>query len=114
MYPEPTITPDHPQPKDQSFWRDLAEDLLIPTSIKLTPNEVPKELLEGVAETTETSGRKSDVNYSRTLDQDEKKGVWALLGLLAGSWVAAGYLTATPAFAEATESVVAEETSAGH
>lgn len=114
MYPELSSAPSHPQSKDQSFWRDVAEDLSIPTSFKLTTSELPEALLEGVLETTQTSGRKSDVNYSRTLDKDEKRGVWALLGLLAGSWVVAGFLVAPPRFVETTESVIVEKTSDKH
>ncbi|KAJ3551116.1 hypothetical protein NM688_g4922 [Phlebia brevispora] len=116
LYPEEVSIESRPfvYNKNQSFWRDLADDFPVPTSFKLTPNEVPKELLEGVAETTEMSGRKSDVHYSRTLDQDEKRGVWALLGLLAGSWALAGFLTTPSAFATVTEPIVAEEATEKH
>ena len=55
------------------------------------------------------SGRKSDVHYSLTLDQDERRGLWALLGLLAGSWVVAGIFQAPSAFAPASEPAVVEE-----
>ena len=76
----------------------------------LPSQKIAKELLEGVHEHTETSGRKSDVNYYRTLDKDERNGVWALLGILAGSWIVAGILGSKSAYAEpATDTPAAVE-----
>ncbi|KAI0950645.1 hypothetical protein AcV7_009043 [Taiwanofungus camphoratus] len=72
------------------------------TSLKL-PNPVAQagELFD-VAETTGTSAGQGR-SYSRTLDKDEKQGLWALLGLLTGSWVAAGYFQVPSVFAEKAE-----------
>ncbi|KAJ8487892.1 hypothetical protein ONZ51_g3891 [Trametes cubensis] len=50
----------------------------------------PADAQYDVAQKTETSGGQGK-SYSRTLDQDERVGVWVLLGLFAGSWLAAGY-----------------------
>ncbi|KAI0374939.1 hypothetical protein BV20DRAFT_1048939 [Pilatotrama ljubarskyi] len=66
---------------------DMADDWNLPTSFKRSP---PAESQYDVAQKTETSGGQ-DKSYSRTLDKDEKMGVWVLLGLFAGSWLAAGY-----------------------
>ncbi|KAH9951987.1 hypothetical protein B0H21DRAFT_817735 [Amylocystis lapponica] len=77
------------------FWGDLADDLNLPTSFKLSG---PTALYD-VPETTETSGGQGK-DYSRTLDKDEASGLWVLLGLLGGSWLAAGLFKAPSAFAE--------------
>ena len=114
MYPSADVSgiPMPPaEQTDQGFWQDVADDLQVPRSLKLSAHEIPKELLEGALERTETSGRKSDVDHSRTLDKDERRGVWALLGLLAGSWIVAGLLKPKSAFTgTATEEPVAANT----
>lgn len=83
----------------QSFWRDLADDAGLPRSFKL--KKVADQAFD-VAPTTETSGKKS---YSRTLDSDEVRGLWVLLGLVAGSWVAAGVLQPSSAYAHTVEEI---------
>ncbi len=97
--------------ENQGLWRDIADDLSLPTSFTLPSTEFPEHLLEeGILETTQTSGKPDAKPFTRTLDSEEKKGVWTLLGLLAGSWIAAGYFQATPAYAEkAPESSAAEK-----
>ncbi|PSR74099.1 hypothetical protein PHLCEN_2v10055 [Hermanssonia centrifuga] len=97
--------------ENQGLWRDIADDLSLPTSFTLPSTEFPEHLLEeGILETTQTSGKPDAKPFTRTLDSEEKKGVWTLLGLLAGSWFAAGYFQATPAYAEkAPESSAAEK-----
>jgi len=102
-----------PEPGPSGFWRDLAEDLNIPTSLKL-PNVVKQaETLFDIAEKTETSGGQ-EKSYSRTLDQDEVKGLWVLLGLLGGSWLAAGYFRPTSVFAEKAQGAAGDvENAAG-
>ncbi|OSX65288.1 hypothetical protein POSPLADRAFT_1032096 [Postia placenta MAD-698-R-SB12] len=81
------------------FWRDVAEDLNLPTSLNLPNAANGAKALFDIAEKTETSSVR-ETSHSRTLDSDEKKGVWVLLSLLGGSWLAAGFLQPTPAFAE--------------
>lgn len=83
----------------QSFWQDLADDAGLPRSFKLKKADDQFD----VAPTTETSGEKS---YSRTLDSDEVRGLWILLGLVAGSWVAAGVLQPSSAYAHKGEEIV--------
>ena len=46
-------------------------------------------------------------HHGRTLDTDERKGVWVVLGVLAGSWLAGGLLSREAQFAE--HAAVAEE-----
>ncbi|KAH9934992.1 uncharacterized protein B0H18DRAFT_1182347 [Fomitopsis serialis] len=97
--------------EDQSVWRDFADDLSLPTSFK--PSKVAGQAFD-VAAKTETSGEKS---YSRTLDSDEVRGLWVLLGLLAGSWVAAGVFKPSSAYAQKVEEVTehaAEKVKGGH
>lgn len=71
-------------------------------TIKFPSQELPAELLEGVAEQTHSPGQgDSSGNHSRTLDRDERNGVLAVLGVLAGSWLLAGFFKPEPAFAVA-------------
>ncbi|KZT09489.1 uncharacterized protein LAESUDRAFT_712029 [Laetiporus sulphureus 93-53] len=92
------------------IWGDIAEDFYLPTLLK--PLSSAKEATFDIAELTETSGAQQK-NYSRALGKDEVKGVWALLGLLAGSWIIAGFFAPSSVFAEhVTEAV--EEDAAGH
>ena len=100
LYPDST-TPSTPLvPAKRGALVELLHDL-IPAIAHIKPptRDIPAELLEGVAETTQTSG-KTDGSRSRILDSDERAGVLALVGLLAGSWLLAGYLSPEPAFIE--------------
>lgn len=105
--PSHNLYPDTPAPSTSSqpaqkkgMFIQIINDLIPETaSVSLPSKEVPKELLEGIAEITQPSG-KSEHHYSRTLDKDEKNGVLALVGLLAGSWLLAGIFKPKSAFAE--------------
>ncbi|KAI8998601.1 hypothetical protein BD414DRAFT_575110 [Trametes punicea] len=81
---------------------DMAEDLGLPTSFKRAP---PTDSQYDVAQKTETSGGQ-DKSYSRTLDKDERLGVWVLVGLFASSWLAAGYFAPTSVWAHKAEETV--------
>lgn len=97
------IIEDEPEPapsEKQSFWRDLADDGGLPRSFRL--RKVADQAFD-VAPTTEPSGEKS---FSRTLDSDEVRGLWVLFGLVAGSWIAAGVLQPSSAYAQKAEEVV--------
>jgi len=65
------------------FLTDVMNDLGLPSSIK-TPT-VHWQFSE-----TPASSKNSTKTYSRDLDSNEVWGVWALLGLFAGSWVLGG------------------------
>jgi hypothetical protein len=55
----------------------------------------PQAVLDFSSETTETSNKRGK-NHSRKLDRDEVRGVWVLVGLLAGSWVLGGVVNGAP------------------
>ncbi|KAH9856927.1 hypothetical protein C2E23DRAFT_865577 [Lenzites betulinus] len=76
-----------------------ANDLSLPTSFKLPTLSISEY---DIAQKTETSGGQGKT-YSRTLDQDEKTGVWVLLGLFASSWIAAGYFAPVSEWAHKAE-----------
>ncbi|KZT26540.1 hypothetical protein NEOLEDRAFT_1132051 [Neolentinus lepideus HHB14362 ss-1] len=89
--------PSSPAPSSSPYaisalWRDLADDIGIPPEgLKLPERtkEAKRVLSElGVPEATETSG--AEKNYERKLDGQEKRGVWILIGLLFGGWLAGG------------------------
>jgi len=65
-----------------SILQDVADDIGVPTSWE-------------TGETAKMSSTKEN-DYSRPLDKDEVKGVWVLVGLLAGSWVLGGIVNSAP------------------
>lgn len=79
-----------------------AHDLSLPTTFKV-PTVSMSEY--DIAQKTETSGGQGRT-YSRTLDQDEKTGVWVILGLFASSWIAAGYFAPVSEWAHKAEAKV--------
>ncbi|KIP09611.1 hypothetical protein PHLGIDRAFT_34368 [Phlebiopsis gigantea 11061_1 CR5-6] len=112
LYPD-LSPPTSAAPVKKGPVTELLHDLIPELSfVRLPGKAVPAELLEGVAETTLTSG-KTDSSYSRSLDSDEKNGVWALLGLFAGSWVLAGMLSPSP-IAETDQKPVPEKAADTH
>jgi hypothetical protein len=54
-----------------------------------------KAVLDSLLTKTGTSNAR-ERDYSRKLDKDEIKGMWALIGLLAGSWVLGGLFNRPP------------------
>ncbi|KAI0721050.1 hypothetical protein C8T65DRAFT_632062 [Cerioporus squamosus] len=83
----------------------MADDLGVPTTFKL-PGAADGQY--DVAAKTETSGAQ-EKTYSRKLDGDEKKGLWVLLGVFAGSWIAAGAFAPTSEWAQKAEKKVEEK-----
>lgn len=83
-----------------TFFQDVADDLSIP-KFKL-PIDAEKLLKADLSQVTGTS-RGQDVDHTRKLDKDEVSGVWAFLGLFAGTWIAAGILSPSSAFAKEGE-----------
>jgi len=55
----------------------------------------PQAGLDFVSEAAGTSNTRNK-DYSRKLDKDEVRGVWVLVGLLAGSWVLGGIVNGAP------------------
>jgi len=70
------------------LWSDVVNDLGLPTSVKAPT--VQWQFSETPAKSTVAPKR-----YSRKLDSDEVRGVWMLLGLVAGSWILAGAVKPT-------------------
>ena len=64
----------------------MADDLGVPTSVPLPSFKIT------------FGGEDAGSVRSRPLDQQEKQGAWALLGLLAGSWVFASVLSTSSAW----------------
>jgi hypothetical protein len=71
---------------------DVAQDLGIPPTLNV--REVRKVLADLMPQ---TSTKDPHVGPSRKLDEDEARGIWVLLGLLVGSYVAAGIINGRPA-----------------
>ncbi|KAI0273771.1 hypothetical protein BC834DRAFT_855502 [Gloeopeniophorella convolvens] len=79
----------------RALLRDAAEDAGLPTDLSAFK---PAKFDGLIAETSTSTGEAK--KHTRTLDQDEVRGVWILLGLFAGSWLAGGLLTKKSQFAE--------------
>ncbi|KAI0256836.1 hypothetical protein BJV78DRAFT_1357942 [Lactifluus subvellereus] len=78
----------------RSLFLDIADDVPLPKDLSvLKVNRAQRVLLGDLIEEISTStGQGQSRFHSRTLDKDEVRGVWILLGLLAGSWLAGGLL----------------------
>ena len=86
----------------RSVFLDIADDAVLPKNLdvlKVTKNRqgVFHELIEDT--TTSVGERKF---HSRTLDKEEVKGVWIILGVFAGSWLAGGLLKKESKYAESS------------
>ena len=74
----------------RSLFLDIADDVPLPKDLSVFKiNKFQQALLDDLIEETSTSTGKSR-SHTRTLDKDEIRGVWVLLGLFAGSWLAGG------------------------
>ena len=83
----------------------MADDLGVPTTVAL-PGAADGQY--DVAAKTQTLGAQ-EKTYSRTLDEDEKKGLWVLFVVFAGSWIAASAFAPTSEWAHKAEEKVAEK-----
>jgi hypothetical protein len=73
-----------------------ADDTGIPTMpVHGQATVSPQAGLDFVSEAAVTSNTRNK-EYSRKLDKDEARGVWVLVGLLAGSWVLGGIVNRAP------------------
>lgn len=90
-----------PEPKTEfgKLLAGMADDLGFPPTLKLTRSEPTQYDIAARTETS-SSQRKS---YSRTLDGDEKTGLYVMLGIFAGSWFAASTLAPTSEWAHKAE-----------
>jgi hypothetical protein len=95
---------DHPSKVSnlRSFLLDIADDAALPKDLdvlKVTKNR--QGLLDDLIEETTTSVGESKF-HTRTLDKDDIRGVWIILGLFAGSWLAGGLLKKETKYAESS------------
>lgn len=70
---------------ESGVFRDLANDLGLPRAFRV--GEAVSNMVQAVKE------KGPDVHAkSRPLNNEQTRGVWVLLGLLAGSWIAGGWV----------------------
>lgn len=97
---DPRSVAQSAQPTEGGLWQDIAEDLCLPKSLSLSEPVVSEDADVPEVTAIPTGQEKS---YSRTLDKDEVKGVWLLLSVFAGSWLAAGFLNTPSSFVDKPE-----------
>jgi len=86
----------------RSLFLDIADDAVIPKDLdvlKITKNR--QGPLDDLIEETTTSVGESKF-HTRTLDRDEVRGVWIILGLFASSWLVGGLLKKETKYAESS------------
>lgn len=71
---------------EQGFFRDLADDLGLPRTSSVG---------QAVSNIVKEQGPEMHAK-SRPLNNEQSKGVWVLLGLLAGSWIIGGWVNRAP------------------
>jgi len=86
----------------RSLFHDVADDLMLPkdlNALKRGKGRLPlqDDLFEEVS-TSESTG----INkfHFRTLNNDQVRGVWVIVGLVAGSWLAGGLLKKKSRYSE--------------
>lgn len=96
-----------PAPKNsnlRSLFLDVADDLTLPKDLSaLNPSKgklpLRDDLFEELSTSTEQSTEMRKFHF-RTLDKNQIRGVWVILGLFAGSWLAGGLLKKDSKYAE--------------
>ena len=79
---------------------DIADDLMLPKDLNvLKPSKGRLPLRDDLFEEISTSTAMSKFHF-RTLDDDQVRGVWVIVGLIAGSWLAGGLLKKNSKYAE--------------
>ncbi|KAI0079886.1 hypothetical protein K474DRAFT_1769806 [Panus rudis PR-1116 ss-1] len=104
--------PEIEKSKDTSrttFFEDLAEDLYLPTSFKLPGAVESENIRKADLPTTTNTSAGQEVDHTRTLDKEERKGVWAFFGVIFGSFVVASVLEASPSVVDKVEEKAAEK-----
>jgi hypothetical protein len=73
------------------FWKDVAEDIGLPQSFDLSvPFAKARDIIISAFQQDSVQQKRKPTFQSRPLDPDEMRGVWALLLILGGSWLASG------------------------
>jgi hypothetical protein len=84
----------------RSLFLDVADDAVLPKNLNvLKVTKMHQGVLDELIEETTTSVGEHKF-HTRTLDKDEIRGVWIILGLFAGSWLAGGLLRKESQYAE--------------
>ena len=84
----------------RGLFLDVADDLMLPKDLGVLKNgkdQLPlrHELFEELSSSEETSKF-----HVRTLDKNQVRGIWVIVGLFAGSWLAGGLLKKNSKYAE--------------
>jgi len=86
---EQTISEVNGEPSgEHGFFRDLADDVGLPRTFRVS------KAVSDVVRATKEQGPDMHAK-SRPLNDVERKGVWVLLSLLAGSWIIGGWVNRT-------------------
>lgn len=96
----PLYTRKTPTSDVGKLFADMADDVGIPTTFQLRGSG---DAQYDVAAQTQTFAAQQGKSYSRTLDEDEKKGLLVLFGVFAGSWVAASIFAPVSEWAHKAE-----------
>jgi hypothetical protein len=84
----------------RSLYHDIADDLTLPKDLSaLKPSKGRLPLRDDMFEEISTSTGISKIHF-RTLNSDQVRGVWVIVGLIAGSWLAGGLLKKKSKYAE--------------
>lgn len=81
--------------KDKTFFQDIAEDMFIPASWPKAESDVQEK------------------HQSRSLNNEERSGLWAFLGIFVGSFIGAALFESPSKFASEAEKAKEEAASAG-
>jgi hypothetical protein len=86
----------------RSLFLDVADDAVLPKNLNfLKVTKIPRGVFDELIEETTTSVGEHKF-HTRTLDKDEIRGVWIILGLFTGSWLAGGLLRKESQYAESS------------
>jgi len=83
-----------PIPPKTGFWGDVAADLGLSSSFDASGSLIKaRDTVSSIVKSTweQTQAKKQQPSLSRPLDADEARGVWILLAILGGSWLAGGF-----------------------
>lgn len=90
-----TVQADDPPPnEDVGFWPDLWESLGLPRSFSI------RRTLSEAGNSAAQAGEDPSQTRSRPLTDEEKRGLYILLGIIGGSWLVGGFLTRPTVVAE--------------
>jgi hypothetical protein len=88
----------------RGLFLDVADDLMLPKDLSVLKHgkgQLPlrHDLFEELS-TSEASSEETSKFHFRTLDKNQVRGIWVIVGLFAGSWLAGGLLKTNSKYAE--------------